>query len=69
MFLRFQREKTLKARRSSLFNLDDTEDTEVFTHKGQALGVANMADPDGLSDEEDDAALGKEVVHLSCCHS
>jgi hypothetical protein len=65
MFMRFQREKTMKARRSSLFNLDDADDTDIFTHKGRALGAANMLDTDGHSDDDDDdAALGKEVVRL-----
>ena len=66
MFLRFQKEKVIKARRSSLFNLDDqggAEDAPLLTHKGQALGAANATDTEAFSDnEDDDEALGKDVV-------
>jgi nucleolar protein 14 len=63
MFLRFQKERVKKARNTSLFNLDSSEN-EVLTHKGQALGESNMADTDWRSDSDDEqGGLGKEVVN------
>jgi nucleolar protein 14 len=63
MFLRFQKEKIIKARKSGMYNLDEkSDDEEVLTHKGQALGASNLTDADAFSDEEEDAALGREIV-------
>lgn len=62
MFMRFQREKAKKVRKSSLFNLDDN-DTEFLTHKGKVLGESNLDDDDWVSSDDEDAGkIGKDVV-------
>jgi nucleolar protein 14 len=64
MFLRFQKERVKKARNTSLFNLDDGDDTDVLTHKGKVLGEGNMGDDDWRSDSDDEkGGLGKDVVN------
>ena len=64
MFLRFQKEKIKKAKNLSLYNLDADENDAVLTHKGSALGAANMGDDGDWSgsEDEDDKRLGKDVV-------
>ena len=64
MFLRFQKEKVKKARNMSQFNLD-ADDTEILTHRGQALGATNAnEDEEGFSDDEDGhGGLDKDVVN------
>lgn len=61
MFLRFQQEKTKRARNKSLYNLD-SNDTEFLTHKGSILNEENMAQDDVNDDVSDDENLGREVV-------
>ena len=62
MFLRFQKEKTKKARNLAQFNL--SEDTEQLTHKGAALGASNYNDEGEFSgDEEAHGGLGRDVVN------
>ena len=61
MFLRFQQEKTKRARNKSLYNLD-SNDTEFLTHKGSILSAENMAADDVNDDVSDDENLGREVV-------
>ena len=62
MFMRFQKEKVKKARNLSQFNLEDGEDTELLTHKGQVLSQNNVGNTDDWSDNDDDANLDKSVV-------
>jgi len=63
MFARFQKEKVRKARNLSQFNLDDGEDTEVLTHKGQVLGDSNYGNSGEWSDNEDEENLDRDVVN------
>jgi nucleolar protein 14 len=62
MFMRFQREKVKKAKNLSMYNLD-SEETHVLTHKGTALGEANMVDDADLMSSDDEDRLGREVVN------
>lgn len=67
MFLRFQKERTQKARNGSVYNLgdDDNQEEVMLTHKGQILGDSNIADNDFSSDDDDEGKggkLDKEVV-------
>lgn len=64
MFLRFQKERSKKARNSSLYNLGD-DNEELLTHKGQILGESNVMDNDFESSDEEDGngKLNKEVVN------
>lgn len=72
MFLRFQKERSARLRKSSIFNLDDGESKggggaigqeELLTHKGQVLGAGNVQDEDDFSDDDGaNGNLDKEVV-------
>ena len=62
MFMRFQNERVKRAKKASLYNLDDSE---TLTHKGKILGDSNLDDTDWVSDDDDDegkGSLSKEVV-------
>ena len=67
MFLRFQKERSKKARNSSLYNLGDEGEEAMLTHKGQILGESNVMDHDDFASSDDDEAgsgkLNKDVVN------
>jgi len=62
ILMRFQRERMAKAKRGSLFNVDD-DDEEQLTHGGRALGELTSFNGLGndLSDSDEDN-LGRETV-------
>jgi nucleolar protein 14 len=62
ILMRFQRERMAKAKRGSLFNVDDDE-VEQLTHGGKALGELSKFDDIGgdISDSDEDN-LGRETV-------
>jgi nucleolar protein 14 len=64
ILMRFQRERMAKAKRGSLFNVDDDGDeVEQLTHGGKALGELSRFDDIGgdISDSDEDN-LGRETV-------
>lgn len=67
MFLRFQKERSKKARNSSLYNLGEEGEEAVLTHKGQILGESNLMDHDDFESSDDEEAgngkLNKDVVN------
>jgi nucleolar protein 14 len=56
MFLRFQKERTRHVRKSSSYNLGDS-DNELLTHRGQVLGSSNINDADWVSSDDEDPSL------------
>ena len=65
MFMRFQKEKMTKVKKSAKFNLDESEEV-TLTHQGKALSEYTTAPPSGDwddADDEDDENLGRDVVN------
>lgn len=63
MFMRFQKEKITKVKKSAKFNLDESEEV-TLTHQGKALSEYTSGPPSHWSDEEDDDEnLGRDVVN------
>lgn len=56
MFLRFQKERTRHVRKSSSYNLGDS-DNELLTHRGQVLGSSNINDAEWVSSDDEDHSL------------